>query len=260
MGIRTHRGTRCSVCGSTCRRTHASRPGARDADTTQLAPLSRQAAPPLASFQTLRFAGAEKAPRSRRHLFHPRRFQRSTSTPYRTEAMQASDMLKMLLVKRELDARASSLPPEQLSASQAARHRDIETAVGYARKRLQKKSYQNWWSWKREQARNGKQPKPQPKPASESHCGVCEKPTPTRSVEVHHAMEHASELSYRCDECDKLFARKRELEWHLRQHTGVRTLPCGLCPAEFLNGRLLSAHHTRHHGLGRSVWNRSKTN
>ncbi|KAH7973367.1 hypothetical protein HPB49_000222 [Dermacentor silvarum] len=256
MGIRTHRRKRCSVCGSTCRRVHAGRPGARDADRTQLASLSLQAEPALASFQTLRFAGEEKAPKSRRHLFHPRRFQRSTSTPYSTEAMQASDFLKMVLVKRELDARASSRPREQLSASQAARHRDIEKAVGYARKRLRKKGYQNWWSWKREQERNGKQPKPQPKPASESHCSVCEKPTPTRSVEVDHAMEHASELSYRCDECGKLFARKLELEWHLRQHTGVCTLPCGLCPAQFLNGRLLSAHHTRHHGLGTSKWHR----
>ncbi|KAH6922181.1 hypothetical protein HPB50_010786 [Hyalomma asiaticum] len=63
------------------------------------------------------------------------------------------------------------------------------------------------------------------------------------------------ELSYRCEVCYKLFAKKLELEWHMPEHTGVRPLPCGLCPMKFLTGRVLAAHHTRHHGVG-SKWSR----
>ncbi|XP_050032210.1 uncharacterized protein [Dermacentor andersoni] len=163
-------------------------------------------------------------------------------------------------VKKEAAATASSRAPGDASVSQAARSADIKPLVHYARKRLQNnKRWQNWWSWMSEQKRRLKQQKPQQKPAGETQCSVCEKPTATRSEEVHHAMDHAFELSYRCEECHRKFARKFELEWHLRQHTGVRPLPCGLCPAEFLNGRLLTAHHTRHHGL-RSKWHRFKTN
>ncbi|XP_065282435.2 zinc finger protein 557-like [Dermacentor albipictus] len=162
-------------------------------------------------------------------------------------------------VKQEVAATASSRAPGDASVTQAKRTVDTKPLVHYARKRLQKNRWQNWWSWMSEQKRRLKQQKPQQKPAGETQCSVCDKPTATRSEEVHHAMDHAFELSYRCEECHRKFARKFELEWHLRQHTGVRPLPCGLCPAEFLNGRLLTAHHTRHHGL-RSKWHRFKTN
>ncbi|KAH7976540.1 hypothetical protein HPB52_016017 [Rhipicephalus sanguineus] len=101
-----------------------------------------------------------------------------------------------------------------------------------------------------------KQKKPKPKPAankSQSHVG--EKPTGTKNEKTDQTAEDESNISYRCESCDRLFPKKLELEWHLREHTGVRPLPCGLCPMKFLNGRLLTAHHTRHHGLG-SKWKR----
>ncbi|XP_050032211.1 uncharacterized protein [Dermacentor andersoni] len=153
-------------------------------------------------------------------------------------------------------ATVPSHAPGQPSTRRAAHNAEITPLVGFALKRLRKQDHQDWWSWNSEQERSSKRQK---KPAGETQCSVCEKPTATRSEEVHHAMDHAFELSYRCEECHRMFARKFELEWHLRQHTGVRPLPCGLCPAEFLNGRLLTAHHTRHHGL-RFKWHRFKTN
>ncbi|KAL3246152.1 hypothetical protein MRX96_057888 [Rhipicephalus microplus] len=94
-----------------------------------------------------------------------------------------------------------------------------------------------------------------PSGLSTSESNGCPKPVAIKNQKPKQTVDDGFNTWYRCTLCDKLFAKKLELEWHLREHTGVHPIPCGLCPMKFLNGRLLAAHHTRHHGLN-SKWKR----
>ncbi|KAL3198512.1 hypothetical protein MRX96_014328 [Rhipicephalus microplus] len=141
------------------------------------------------------------------------------------------------VVKREAPEAPSGLSTEYPKRRKQGTESDLERFIKSARKQE-------------------KQKKPKTEPAagkSESNGGP--KPVAIKNAKPKQTADDGFDTWYRCDLCDKLFAKKLELEWHLREHTGVPPILCGLCPMKFLNGRLRTAHHTRHHGLN-SKWKR----
>lgn len=144
------------------------------------------------------------------------------------------------------------LVEENPTTSLEERDAEIKKIRGLARKEI-KGEWQNWWAWNSERQQREKLKKSQQKPAATGNRSrTIENPKYAKNDAAHLS---EPELSYRCEVCYKLFAKKLELEWHMPEHTGVRPLPCGLCPMKFLTGRVLAAHHTRHHGVG-SKWSR----
>ncbi|KAL3206361.1 hypothetical protein MRX96_040121 [Rhipicephalus microplus] len=162
------------------------------------------------------------------------------------------------VVKREAPEAPLGLSTVDLKRSKEATEKDLRKFMKFVRKQVKEQQWPSWWSWNSERQSQEKQKKPKTEAAAiKSESNGCPKPVgiKNKNKKPEQTVDDGFGTWYRCDSCDKLFAKKLELEWHLREHTGVRPIPCGLCPMKFLNGRLRTAHHTRHHGLN-SKWKR----
>ncbi|XP_075737717.1 uncharacterized protein LOC142777289 [Rhipicephalus microplus] len=160
------------------------------------------------------------------------------------------------VVKREAPEAPSGLSTEYLKRRKQGTESDLQRFIKSARKPVNEPQWPSWWSYISKRQSQEKQKKPKTEPAAgKSESNGCPKPVAIKNEKPKQTADDGFDTWYRCDLCDKLFAKKLELEWHLREHTGVPPILCGLCPMKFLNGRLRTAHHTRHHGLN-SKWKR----
>lgn len=79
-------------------------------------------------------------------------------------------------------------------------------------------------------------------------CDQCEKAYP-RKVELDiHMRSHTGELPYACHLCEKRFAIKVRLTYHLQKHEGVKH-SCPYCTAVYDNRNKLKAHLFKHTGM-----------
>ena len=70
----------------------------------------------------------------------------------------------------------------------------------------------------------------------------------TSPVEFYGVEVHTCEVRYRCDVCDKLFARSAYLEAHRRTHTGEKSYKCDQCDKSYARNGHLKQHKLKHTG------------
>ncbi len=70
----------------------------------------------------------------------------------------------------------------------------------------------------------------------------------TSPVEFYGVEVHTCEVRYRCDVCDKLFARSAYLEAHRRTHTGEKSYKCDQCDKSYARNGHLKEHKLKHTG------------
>ncbi|KAM7346535.1 uncharacterized protein ACRADG_006419 isoform 2-T2 [Cochliomyia hominivorax] len=79
-------------------------------------------------------------------------------------------------------------------------------------------------------------------------CDQCDKAYPRRVDLEIHIRSHTGELPYKCHLCDKRFAIKVRLTYHLQKHEGI-THNCSYCSAVYDNRNKLKAHLFKHTGM-----------
>ncbi|KAH7964277.1 hypothetical protein HPB51_027482 [Rhipicephalus microplus] len=88
----------------------------------------------------------------------------------------------------------------------------------FVRKQVKEPQWPSWWSWNSKRQSQEKQKKPTTKPAAiKSESNGCQKPVDIKNKKPEQTVDDGFDTWYRCDSCDKLFAKKLELEWHLRE-------------------------------------------
>lgn len=77
-------------------------------------------------------------------------------------------------------------------------------------------------------------------------CTVCDKIFKTRKALSDHGIYH--KLQFKCDHCDKCFAKKLLLQRHARIHTANRPYKCEMCEKAFATQESLTVHIRVHTG------------
>ena len=79
-------------------------------------------------------------------------------------------------------------------------------------------------------------------------CHICQKQIVAKRLNEHIKSVHGNERPYKCDQCDKKFAKPSELRNHMRTHTGERPFTCEVCNASFTYSHILTRHKKYHEG------------
>lgn len=79
-------------------------------------------------------------------------------------------------------------------------------------------------------------------------CDVCGKVFETKlSLRIHHTYWHKSDLTWKCNFCEKVFRQERNLQEHLAIHTGVQLYKCPHCQKESRSKSNMYVHIKRQH-------------
>ena len=73
-------------------------------------------------------------------------------------------------------------------------------------------------------------------------------------MQVHINSCHLKLKPFKCDYCDKTFARKESLKDHLSTHGMGRTYNCDLCEKVFNNRDSIILHKKKYHTGNKSHW------
>eukprot|EP00092_Neocalanus_flemingeri_P017356 GFUD01018771.1.p1 GENE.GFUD01018771.1~~GFUD01018771.1.p1 ORF type:complete len:448 (+),score=64.03 GFUD01018771.1:73-1416(+) len=83
----------------------------------------------------------------------------------------------------------------------------------------------------------------------EFKCEVCDKMFFTIGNKNRHLKSHTGQKNHQCEECEKSYTEKRQLENHKEiVHQGKRDYFCSVCPKSFTRSNSLNAHMRLHTG------------
>lgn len=77
-------------------------------------------------------------------------------------------------------------------------------------------------------------------------CDHCDKRFAKKLLLQRHTRIHTQDRPYKCDMCDKSFTTNESLTVHRRTHTGEKPFPCDYCTKSFPTASARSVHHQRH--------------
>lgn len=77
-------------------------------------------------------------------------------------------------------------------------------------------------------------------------CEQCDKAFAKKSLLNRHFRTHSEERPFECEMCEKSFKTTDSLTVHLRCHSGVKTWKCDYCPKMFPTNYSRQVHHQRH--------------
>lgn len=68
-------------------------------------------------------------------------------------------------------------------------------------------------------------------------------------MEAHKQTTHYDEKRYKCEDCEKEFNRRRQLDYHIKAvHTGEKPIKCEVCQATFIFPEHFKKHARVHTG------------